>query len=404
MPVVPAASLPRDVSTAVDAQLLRFRPFAFPPALQRLYDERTTESRQRDTSFVMLAGAVFSLSAIFIDHLNGPLAFRLGLPVRLGAAIIAALSGLVLRRRRGLAVETLAIFLSATALIGGFHVLAQLNAAREASRYAMTGLFLSIFANLLLPLRIFQGLLIALLGAIALPVIVLTIPGTLQLQADADVTVGAVPAILLGLGLMLRQESLRRQNFLRILKAQMDAEALARSNAELARLSVTDPLTGLANRRRFDAAFDAYWAERQQRSLGVALIDVDHFKLFNDAAGHAAGDVCLQRIASVIAGCVRGEGDCVARYGGEEFAVLIPGTGHVELGAIAERLRRAVENAAIAHPGRDGAAVTISIGAAWLPVSSRATSPGEVMRLADAALYAAKEAGRNRAMLRLLPS
>ena len=131
--------------------------------------------------------------------------------------------------------------------------------------------------------------------------------------------------------------------------------------------------------------------------LSVVMIDVDHFKAFNDSLGHLAGDRSLVRIAHVIAGSLRRAGDLVARFGGEEFAVLLPQTDAAGAALVAERLRRSVEAIEIDHPHSPSGCVTISLGAAsTVPVD--AASPTELLDAADAALYAAKHAGRNRAV------
>jgi len=126
---------------------------------------------------------------------------------------------------------------------------------------------------------------------------------------------------------------------------------------------------------------------------------VDHFKAFNDCAGHAAGDDCLRHIASTILSALRQEGDFAARYGVEEFVALLPCGGHGEAMIIAERWRIAVEALALPHPGRGGGAVTISGGLVWRSsddLSKGVTDGAGLLREADIALYAAKQAGRTR--------
>ena len=173
---------------------------------------------------------------------------------------------------------------------------------------------------------------------------------------------------------------------------------LEQANQRLAALSVTDGLTGLANRRRFDEVLASEWqrAQRQSLPLAAAMIDVDEFKAYNDHHGHQAGDECLRRVARVLAATVQRSGEVVARYGGEEFVAVLPG---LELGgaeALAERIRQGVEAEAIMHQAATGrTVVTVSIG-----VASIAPRPGDVaemlLRSADAAVYEAKRRGRNK--------
>jgi len=165
----------------------------------------------------------------------------------------------------------------------------------------------------------------------------------------------------------------------------------------LRELSATDGLTLLANRRSFDEALERGWhhATRHGEPVSLIMIDIDHFKPYNDLYGHGAGDRCLQQVATAIAAGVRREGALVARYGGEEFAVILPRTDAAAAQEIAEALRRRVESLGIAHAGNpDGRRVTVSVG-----ISTR-TPPQtadfeDLMQSADEALYRAKEGGRN---------
>ncbi|MEJ3749267.1 diguanylate cyclase [Actinomycetes bacterium KLBMP 9797] len=171
---------------------------------------------------------------------------------------------------------------------------------------------------------------------------------------------------------------------------------LAIANERLERLSVTDPLTGLANRRRFEEVLNAEWdrAFWAGSPLALAMIDVDHFKLYNDHFGHPAGDECLQRIASLLTRH-SAAGHLVARYGGEEFAVIMPDTGIGVAGDIAERLRAAVLALAMPHHLVADRVVTASIGVA-AAVPSPGTTADHLVEQADVELYRAKRAGRNR--------
>jgi diguanylate cyclase (GGDEF)-like protein len=172
---------------------------------------------------------------------------------------------------------------------------------------------------------------------------------------------------------------------------------LQEANAGLERLSSEDALTGLANRRAFDARLAAEWARaaRDRVPLSLAMLDVDHFKSFNDRFGHPAGDALLRRIAEAIVRCVHRPADIVARYGGEEFAALFPATPSAGAYIVAERLRSAVEKLAV-HRGDQptSAVVTVSVGVATV-VPRTGEDPHALVALADEALYTAKGAGRN---------
>ncbi len=173
---------------------------------------------------------------------------------------------------------------------------------------------------------------------------------------------------------------------------------LASANELLAELSATDGLTGIANRRRFDEALAQEWlrATRAGTSLSLLLIDIDHFKAYNDHYGHLAGDECLRCVAQILSDCLRRAGELVARYGGEEFALLLPGTELDDALALAQRCCERLREAAIDH---DRSAteryLTLSIGAATIsPLPSQ--RPELLITAADGALYRAKHAGRNR--------
>ena len=183
---------------------------------------------------------------------------------------------------------------------------------------------------------------------------------------------------------------------------------LAAANAQLRRLSETDGLTGITNRRRFDELLQQRWHEAAQTesSLALAMIDIDHFKAYNDHYGHQAGDACLQQVATALGQVVRKRSDCLARYGGEEFVVLWSDLDLEQAAAMAERLRQRVIALALPHAAHpSGAQVSLSIGVAATAVPrSTVTAPADeqqhqiklFMQQADQRLYRAKTGGRNR--------
>jgi diguanylate cyclase (GGDEF)-like protein len=158
-----------------------------------------------------------------------------------------------------------------------------------------------------------------------------------------------------------------------------------------------DGLTDIANRRRFDETLGKEWlrAIRDERELGLILMDVDCFKQFNDQYGHGEGDECLRRLARALQGALSRPGDLLARYGGEEFAVILPDTGEEGVRNIGLRLLGAVSGLRIPHRGNTTAGcVTLSIGCATTR-PDREKNPRQLIDSADALLYQAKEAGRN---------
>ena len=174
----------------------------------------------------------------------------------------------------------------------------------------------------------------------------------------------------------------------------------AQAEDKLEELATTDALTGLKNRRKFDADIDAEWrrATRQKIPVALLMIDADHFKSYNDTFGHQAGDQVLVGIAICISDSVRRAGDCTARYGGEEFAVLLPGLSAAQAMGVAEAIRLKVRQ------WSDGpTATTVSIGVASLTPTA-AMDWSVLVKAADKALYAAKAGGRNQSVLASIPN
>lgn len=176
-----------------------------------------------------------------------------------------------------------------------------------------------------------------------------------------------------------------------ILKQRRAAEVLKRCSME-------DPLTGLANRRRFDEAFEVEWrrALREKQSVSIFFADIDFFKKYNDLYGHQAGDDCLRRVAESLKSVLNRAGDLVARYGGEEFVAILPNTELAGAIKIGETMRERVIQLSVPHEGsRVAQVVTISIGVvACVPFEG--ISCKDVVEIADRALYEAKKEGRNR--------
>jgi diguanylate cyclase (GGDEF)-like protein/PAS domain S-box-containing protein len=173
---------------------------------------------------------------------------------------------------------------------------------------------------------------------------------------------------------------------------------------KLASMALSDGLTGLANRRAFDQALQGEWelTLREGSELSLLLLDIDHFKRFNDSYGHQAGDDCLRTIAAAVKDCVRST-DIAARYGGEEIAVILRTMGAAGARNAAEKLRGAIE--ALRLPQQDGW-VTASIGVATALARQGGTArtPESLLQAADNALYQAKREGRNRVVTALLMS
>jgi len=210
----------------------------------------------------------------------------------------------------------------------------------------------------------------------------------LSLWRTQAIRIGAIMmtliAFVVGVTLFLAREIARR----------------AEAEDKLEELATTDALTGLRNRRKFDAAIEGEWrrAMRHKSPVSLLMIDADHFKAYNDTYGHQAGDQVLVGIAICISDSVRRAGDCAARYGGEEFAVLLPGTAAGDALNVAETIRGKVMGWS-----EQEHLSTVSIG-----IASTTPSGGmdwaQLVHAADKALYAAKAAGRNRCVVAKMPS
>jgi diguanylate cyclase (GGDEF)-like protein len=197
------------------------------------------------------------------------------------------------------------------------------------------------------------------------------------------------------------QSDIERANDELEAKVKQRTTELEIANAKLQELSTTDALTGLANRGHFDAQWHVEWqrALRDGNHLSLIMLDVDHFKAFNDSLGHPAGDACLQRVGGILRTVRNRPGDLTARYGGEEFIVILPGCDGPPARLKAEGLREAVAAAAMPHPQSPTAPiVTISAGVASC-IPQVGQDPAQLLRLADQSLYQAKLHGRNRVLL-----
>lgn len=202
--------------------------------------------------------------------------------------------------------------------------------------------------------------------------------------------------LLLVLGVMLYNRNLRRRQALLERDVAARTAELGEANRRLTELSYQDPLTGVCNRRRLTEALDGALARSREKRLplGVIVIDVDHFKAYNDRHGHLAGDAALRGVAQALDGARRQQ-DLVARYGGEEFACLLVDADAATTQAMAERMRALVEALPAEALGNAQQTVTISAGA-WSGTAAASDTPADLLARADAALFEAKRSGRNR--------
>jgi two-component system, chemotaxis family, response regulator WspR len=194
-----------------------------------------------------------------------------------------------------------------------------------------------------------------------------------------------------------RQRELARLVNERTAELQERTAQLEAANVALQELAAIDPMTGLFNRRRFDTFLQQEWkrSNRSRLPLSLLMIDIDHFKQFNDVYGHPAGDECIRQVVGVIRKAANRVSDLACRYGGEEFAIVLAETPASGALAVAEFVRKNVELLAIPHDLHPDRVVTVSIGVATKS-GDRYPSAPDLIGACDKALYEGKNAGRNR--------
>jgi len=368
--------------------------------LEADYQERQGGYRRGRCAFVLGFFAMVCLGTSVMEALGVPGLFLAWLPWRLGCAALFLVCGAALRSPvcqaacRG--AETLLIaapfvlFVMLTEWIGEY-------AGPWADRYMMGAAFSAPIAVIVMPLSTATARIVCGACLMAYPLVPALLPRALPLAGNWDLIVFAAGALASASFVAKRAERRDRLAFLYRCRHELSAAEMNVMNAELLRLSTIDALTGLQNRRAFNTALARVGQDRSQ-TLCIALVDVDWFKAYNDTAGHIAGDEALRAVARAIQGAVRAGTDIAARYGGEEFVVLMPDMPYAEAHQAGERLRQAVLALGIPHPGRNERPVSISVGLACA-AARHAGSTELMLREADAALYAAKQRGRNAVVL-----
>lgn len=361
-----------------------FRTLHFNGELEQAFKQYHADAFLRRMRWALLVATVMALLFVLVDSLNLPDPLREQiLTMRLAVIQPVLLLAWLATYRRGLRTH-LQLIGGIASLLCGLAVAGIIGLARH-HQFALPyeGIILvTVFFYFLVGLRFTTAVLCGWLVFLAyLAVEVATgLKGELLLSN----------AMFLGLANVIGSvgcyslEYASRQNFI--------------AHGLLQELAEKDFLTGLLNRRAFSDRAERSWrqAQREKQALGVVMMDVDFFKRYNDHYGHAAGDEALRQIAKVIGEHARRPLDCAARYGGEEFVGIWYGLSEAQLLVILEDIRGGIEALALNHAYSDAAGVvTLSIGLAYLTPQSH-QGLGEALRLADVALYLAKEQGRNR--------
>ena len=381
----------------------RVTAMRFAPALEGKYRNETGRSR---AGMLLTQGMIALLAYDFFivgDYILAPEQILRAAIIRFGIITpIALLVSLAVRRSENTVVlESAAAFLC---MVGSVSIVfLHPGGVERFSASAQTGLMLVLLvSNCMLrieqPYAIATSAFVLLLDAFALAV-------DRQVGAPQKLFHGGilvwVAILTLTANFTLTRE--RRFSYLLQLRGRLQHRMLAKANSELTALSATDRLTGLPNRRSYDERLSQLWQVSLERSepLSAVMIDVDHFKRLNDTHGHPYGDRVLQRVASLLQQALRGEGDFVARFGGEEFVVLLPNADSQAAIKVAERIRvlvqvagsPALQREAVSTPMDTWSTVSCGVSTA-LP--SLDIDSGSLIADADAALYRAKQEGRNR--------
>ena len=376
----------------------------FAPALEGRYRRETGRGRAR----LLLVQGLFALLAydFFIvgDYLLAPQQLLRAAIVRFGVVtpLVLLICALVRRSRKAFWLESSASLLCLAGAVSIVYLRSG-SVGLSSAASAQTGLILVLLvANCMLrieqPFAAVTSAVILLLDAF-----VLGLDGQLSMMQKMfhGGIMMWVAILTLTANHTLSRE--RRYSYLLQLRGRLQHRLLASVNAELLALSATDRLTGLPNRRSYDERLLQLWriAFTRGEPLSAVMIDVDHFKRLNDAHGHPYGDRVLQRVASLLQQALRGEEDFIARFGGEEFIVLLPNADSEAAMKVAERIRvlvqvagaPALQREAIFSPGDLWSTVSCGVATEW--PSDPNVSPNLIAE-ADAAMYRAKQGGRNR--------
>jgi diguanylate cyclase (GGDEF)-like protein len=373
-------------------------PFSFAPVLERLFNLEIHAQRSRHLTRCLLIGTLSYDSFLICwwlmleDALPWAAAQMLGIATPFALLIIGLLRVVPIRWR-----EALALLPFYVGLLVVYNLVINGPPSRDVNQtlFIFTWPLMLAFVNTcmkspLLPALLFNGFALLVIGIAVHEAPVSTIVGGLMVT---NAVVMAFFSLLASYWLNVEG----RRSYLYALREEVRLASLNSANQDLQILSETDSLTGLANRRQLRPLLEDLWQRRLAGEQGaVLLIDVDHFKRYNDHYGHLAGDECLRTVAKALA-IGLGPGDRVGRYGGEEFVVLLERIGPAEAFRMAEAILQRIRSLQIPHQGRqdDKAYVTVSIGIARSGIAGLNTAD-DLLDCADRALYRAKREGRDR--------
>lgn len=380
----------------------------FPPSLEALYQAAYHDKRRAPDLWTHGLSLLCYLAFLLVDKAFAPQSFALALRVRLSlaAVLIVGFFGVRLLKPDSPRARELFLALAATACGLSLVYLASVQVANSLPAGLMLcGLPLVImFMTTLHRVRWWTAVAVSLVLGLGMIGYLYT-AGGLSAQINLAVAMLVGGSIVFSLVGSYRSEYEERTLYLlrRLDRAQREREGeLLRKLGELSEryqaLSLVDALTGMSNRRHLHEFLDELWprAAREGSEIAMLLIDVDHFKDYNDTYGHPAGDRCLQALAGALRQTLRNGGDLVARFGGEEFVVVLPGSSLAMAADVARRIQTAVAALGISHVASPVAqTLTISIGISAMRPGYGGVTQDALISAADTALYQAKTAGRN---------
>ncbi len=367
----------------------------WPPKLKAQWHDFFSARINRELRFMHAVGLATCLACLVLDAQAGILG--LGLTLRLGLVVPAYLIALALLRRGDGLVRALATVVPIALFVGVASYLGMAAQSVFTDRYVLASAMLIAFCIVLQPLRLGATLFLAAAGFAAIATPVLAIAGIGA--GNIDLFAFTLLCCTVPIAIKLRSDRLKDSNFILTLKSREAQDDLLAVNRHLETLSSVDALTAVLNRRGFEQRFAAAFEAARQTGdmLAVLLLDIDHFKRFNDTHGHQAGDRCLTEVGQLLNSEFERHDGFAGRYGGEEFIGAMVGKASREAEAFANRIRTQIAQLAILdHEGRADS-ITVSVGVRV--GSPRTTDREKFVTDADRALYAAKDAGRNRVVV-----
>jgi len=377
----------------------RTRDIRFSPDMMRAYRQKDWPQRSKIARAWMIWVALISMMFVPVSLLLAPELFWLTTAISgLLVPAMHACAYLVWRKPRSAMVEGMSLVLLMSSVMVVYGLLAAAAGGASYERFLTCILYANAIAIVVFNVEYVWSLSL-MICAMAIFFAFDTFNPAVSFREALGTSIFYAIGMFAATIARKTQSVLAKKAFLLALRNQYRSEALKDANHQLEILATRDPLTGLGNRRSSTGLIDRLWCNPTIPKASIAFImaDIDHFKLVNDTAGHAAGDECISRVAKAIEHSVRVGEDAVFRYGGEEFLVVLAHATPDLAWELAERIRHAVEALGIVNPGfrrDDGSTgmVTISLGVAF---AREGAAPETVAKWADDSLYDAKRSGRN---------